>query len=206
MPFERVEGWIARYDARHPGSRWSVESDTVTVSSPDTSGASFAVPFPPLAAPDLPGLLFHLYRPWRLGVMVVRRGGFAVASVHGATVEASKVGRRHVQGRSKAGGWSQQRFARRREQQARTAYDAAAAAAEAILVPQPALDALVTAGDRKALDVVLAEPALAQLAALPRLQVRDTGDTGRRALDEVIGRARSVLIRVDDASRRPGGH
>lgn len=205
MPFERLEGWVARYDGRHPGSSWSVTPETVTVTSPDTSRADFAVPFPPLGTLDLPGLFAHLARPWRLGVVLVRRGGFAVASVRGGTIEAAKVGRRHVQGRSKAGGWSQQRFARRREQQARTAYDAAGSAVAAVVLPAAAsLDALVTAGDRGALDAVLSDPALAQLASLPRLEVKDTAATGRRALDEVVSRARSVRIDVDDASRRSG--
>ena len=45
----------------------------------------------------------------------------------------SKVGQRHVQGRTKAGGQSQQRFARRRDNQARAAYEAAAEHAARIL-------------------------------------------------------------------------
>ena len=58
-------------------------------------------------------------RDW--GVLLVRKGGFAVARLAGSEVVASKVGQRHVQGRTKAGGQSQQRFARRRENQARVA-------------------------------------------------------------------------------------
>jgi peptide subunit release factor 1 (eRF1) len=59
------------------------------------------------------------------GVLLVRKGGFAVARLHGTEITASKVGKRHVQGKTKAGGWSQQRFARRRDNQARAAMAAA---------------------------------------------------------------------------------
>jgi peptide subunit release factor 1 (eRF1) len=39
----------------------------------------------------------------------------------GGRLTASKVDRQYVQGRTAAGGWSQQRFARRRDNQARAA-------------------------------------------------------------------------------------
>ena len=56
----------------------------------------------------------------------MRKGGFAVARLEHGRLADSKVGQRHVQGRTKAGGQSQQRFARRRDNQARAAYEAAA--------------------------------------------------------------------------------
>ena len=46
-----------------------------------------------------------------------------MAVVRGTEVVSSMVGRRHVQGKTKAGGQSQQRFARRRDNQARQAYE-----------------------------------------------------------------------------------
>ena len=178
--------------------------DVVSVSSPDGSHARLAVPFPPLPSPDLPAFVAHLARPGRLGVVLVRKSGFAVAALVGGEVEAAKVGRRHVQGRSKAGGWSQQRFARRRDQQAGRAYDAAADEAAQLLGPLVAgLDGLVTAGDRTAVSAVLASPALASLLSLPRSEVSDVHDTGRRALDEVVRRARSVHVEVHDPTRTP---
>src|SRR5699024_11147293 len=84
------------------------------------------------------------------GILLVRRGGFAVARLDGARLVEHKVGQRHVQGRTRAGGQSQQRFARRRANQARAAYQAAADHAARILT----LDVreLVTGGDRAAVD------------------------------------------------------
>ena len=71
------------------------------------------------------------------GVLLVRKGGFAVARLAAERLVESKVGQRHVQGRTKAGGQSQQRFARRRDNQARQAYEAAADHAARILGERP---------------------------------------------------------------------
>ena len=53
-----------------------------------------------------------------LAVVLVRRGGYAVGVASGDRLTAHKVGTRYVQSRTAAGGWSQQRFARRRANQA----------------------------------------------------------------------------------------
>ncbi len=53
-----------------------------------------------------------------LAVVLVRRGGYAVGVGSGDRLTSHKVGSRYVQSRTAAGGWSQQRFARRRANQA----------------------------------------------------------------------------------------
>jgi hypothetical protein len=65
-----------------------------------------------------------------------------------------------VHGRSAAGGWSQHRFARRREKQASEALGAAAAAA-AKLFGESGLDAVVLGGDRRAIAGMQDDPRLA---------------------------------------------
>ncbi|MBO0836778.1 MAG: hypothetical protein J2P28_14900, partial [Actinobacteria bacterium] len=63
---------------------------------------------------------------------------------------SSKVGSRLVHGRSAAGGQSQQRFARRREKQAREALAAAADCAAAVFGPYAGrLEAVVLGGDKR---------------------------------------------------------
>ena len=95
-------------------------------------------------------------------MLLVRKGGFAVARLAGERIVESKVGQRHVQGRTKAGGQSQQRFARRRDNQARQAYEAAADHAARILGgPRGRWS---TGGDHAAVDEVLADPRLARPA------------------------------------------
>jgi hypothetical protein len=90
-----------------------------------------------------------------VGVLLVRLGGYAVGVFSGVPprLGASKTGRRLVHGRSAAGGWSQHRFARRRENQAAAALGAAADAAAGIFGPYGAdgLDAVVLGGDKRSI-------------------------------------------------------
>jgi Actinobacteria/chloroflexi VLRF1 release factor len=76
-------------------------------------------------------LAAHARKPRTVGVLLVRLGGYAAGVFTGypPVLGAAKVGSRPVHGRSAAGGWSQHRFARRREKQANEALSAAADAA-----------------------------------------------------------------------------
>ena len=126
-------------------------------------------------------------------MLLVRKGGFAVARMAGETMAEHKIGQRHVQGRTKAGGQSQQRFARRRDNQARQANEAAADHAARILRPGP----LVTGGDHAAVDEVLADPRLRGVTVVePWLPVPDPR---RAVLDQAIRDAASVRVRVVNA-------
>lgn len=163
--------------------------DRVVVRADDGTVASVTVPFPPLAAagPPLAALQSHLARRRRVGVLLVRRGGYAAGVFDGERLVSSKVGAAYVQGGTRAGGWSQQRFARRRENQARAAFAEAADVAAKILLAQP-LDALVCGGDRAAVAAVLADPRLAPLVplrtgvllAVPDPRLRVLQDTPRQ--------------------------
>jgi Actinobacteria/chloroflexi VLRF1 release factor len=203
VSWRRLPGWIERYDVRHPGTRWLYTPTRVTAESPDGSVASFEVPLPPLDRTDLAGLVEHLSRDRRIGLILVRRGGFAVALLAGGEVAASKVGRRHVQGRTKAGGWSQQRFARRRDNQARAAFDAAGAHVLALLVPRArTLDLLVTGGDRAAVDTVVALPELSALHSVPRRELAGIPDPTRGVLGKAVEQVHSVDVDVADTLPR----
>ena len=153
---ERVEGWLARFADRHGPTTWTATTAAVVVTAADGCGAECVVPFPPLPErPDLPygGLVEHVVTDRRVGVLLVRLGGYAVGVFEGTRLVRSKVGSRQVHGRSAAGGWSQQRFARRREGQVKVALAAAADTAVAHLLPEVGgLDAVVLGGDRRSLE------------------------------------------------------
>ncbi len=126
-------------------------------------------------------------------MLIVRKGGFAVARMAGADLVEHKIGQRHVQGRTKAGGQSQQRFARRRDNQARAAYQAAAEHAARILRPGP----LVTGGDRSAVEDVLGDSRLTGQAVVePWLAVPDPK---RAVLDQAILDAQAIRVDVTNA-------
>ena len=172
VPPERLVSWTAAFTHRHGGG--SVSSDeagsTVTFTAGDGSAAECHPPFPPLKPfPDGPdpaaaaGLIAaHAVADRRVGVLLVRLGGYAVGVFTGAPprLASSKTGRRPVHGRSAAGGWSQQRFARRRENQAAVALRAAADATAGVFGPYGAdgLDAVVLGGDKRAIAGLRGDP------------------------------------------------
>jgi hypothetical protein len=101
-----------------------------------------------------------------------------------------------VQGRTKAGGQSQQRFARRRDNQARQAYEAAAEHAARILTGR--VSALVCGGDRSAVEAVLTDSRLAHLADVrvdPWLAVPDPR---RGILERAVVDGASVAVTLTD--------
>jgi Actinobacteria/chloroflexi VLRF1 release factor len=190
---ERLSRWLANFSERHGDVRYDVTPELVTVVAEDNAEARIAVPFPPLTG----DLVDHVLRPRRFGVLLVRRGGYGVGVFDGPELIESKVGSRHVQGTTKAGGWSQQRFARRRENQAREAFGAAADHAARILVPSAGdLLALYCGGDRRAVETVLADPRLARLTTKVREPFLGVRDPKQRVLEQAGADARAVHIEV----------
>ena len=88
------------------------------------------------------------------GVVLLRRAGYAVGAFEGSALVDRKVSTRHIHGRTAAGGWSQQRYARRRANQADEIVAAAAASADRILGSRRGLAFLVTGGDKELLAAV----------------------------------------------------
>jgi hypothetical protein len=205
---ERFAGFLTRFGARHGELSWCAEPLVVTVTAADGAVAVCRVPFPPLRIDDSApygGAIEHVLTQRRVGVLLARRGGYGAGIFHGTELVASKVGSRHVQGRSAAGGWSQQRFARRREGQARVALSAAADAVVAIVLPRAAsLDALVAGGDRSSCDRVLADPRLAPLRSLLVEDRLDVPDPRQRVLLATPTAFRGLRVHVVEPQASPG--
>jgi hypothetical protein len=132
-----------------------------------------------------------------LGVLLVRRGGYAVGLATAAAFTESKVGKRHVQSRTAAGGWSQQRFARRRGNQADELVRAVAEHTLRIL-PRGIPAGLVVGGDKALVRAVLDDPRLEHLDALPRRELYDLPDPRRGVLEEALKRGRAVRVTIED--------
>ena len=171
----RLGTWLDGFADRHGPWVVAASAEVVEVTGADGDRASVHVPFPPLEDLTMRGLLAHVKRAHRVGVLLVRRGGYAAGIFEGARLVSSKVGSSYVQGTTKAGGWSQQRYARRRANQADAAFAEAADVVVRIFGGQQ-LDALVLGGDRPAVKAVLADARLAALNDLvtgPWLTVKD---------------------------------
>jgi hypothetical protein len=176
VPPERFVAWIITFAERHGGvdgiaARQPADTvaggaagrvGTVTFTAADGATAECHPPFPSpalLSAPAGPeravagALAASAAADRTVGVLLVRLGGYAVGVFSGVPprLVSSKTGSRPVHGRSAAGGWSQHRFARRRENQAATALRAAADAAAEVFGQYGAggLDAVVLGGDKR---------------------------------------------------------
>lgn len=202
---DRLTGWFDRFSANHGGALRTVfRPQRVEVVARDGARAAVNVPFEPLPPPhgerqglDVTSLVEHVTRARRIGVLLVRLGGHSVGIARNGQVETSSTDRKPVHGRHKAGGWSQQRFARRREGQARQALSAAADAAARVLLPeQHRLDGLVLGGDRKALEALRADSRLSGLLARAEQRVLDVGEPRRSVLEEAARRACAVEVEV----------
>jgi len=198
---ERLERWLAGFGERHGVTSYDVTPTQLTAVAEDGSRAEIDVPFGPLEELTPAGLVAHVLADRRIGLLLVRRGGYGAGVFAGGVLESSKVGSRHVQGTTKAGGWSQQRFARRRDNQAREAFAAATEVAVRILAPAK-LDVLVCGGDRKAIDTVLEDPRLKNLVPLVRPPFLGVADPKQKVLEQAGVDARAIRIQLTDP---PGG-
>ncbi|WP_182874499.1 acVLRF1 family peptidyl-tRNA hydrolase [Microbispora sp. H10670] len=206
---ERLAGWIARFAARHGPIEAVTLPDVVRLDAADGAVAECHVPFPPLrpppglAPPGLPApaaaLVAHACRERTVGVLLARLGGHAAGVFTGTRLVAAKAGSRQVHGRSAAGGWSQQRFARRRDKQSAEALRAAADVAFRLLTPRLAdLEALVLGGDRRAIDEIREDRRLAPLFALEAGPFLTVPDPRPAVLEGAPDLFRAVRIRLLD--------
>ena len=144
-------------------------------------------------------------QPHRAGVLLVRRGRWAVGVFDGAELVASKVDSRLVQGRTAAGGWSQQRFARRRGHQTDAVVSAATETAVRVLLPHAgSVEALFTGGDRGLVDAVLADPRLGPLSALRREPALEVGEPTKAALLTTPQQFRAVSVHITEPGEGVG--
>jgi hypothetical protein len=176
---ERLGRWLDGVAERHgPFSEISTVDGAVHLTCADTTALTLRAPFGWTPGPGLLSAFTAAARtPHRVAVLLVRRGRWAVGVFDGGELDVSKVDARQVQGRTAAGGTSQQRYARRRGNQTDAVVAHAVETAVRVLLPHAgSVEALYTGGDRGLVDDVLSDPRLAGLAALrrePALDVRE---------------------------------
>ncbi|MCN0153809.1 hypothetical protein NDQ86_17250 [Salinispora arenicola] len=217
----RVARWVEGFADRHGPSTCTPQEYGLLLTAPDGATAELhappgvpgaelyappGVPAAELHAPpgvpgaaDLDGFLAAVSRPRRIGLLLARKGAVAVGIAAGAKLVVSKVDTRYVQGRTAAGGWSQQRFARRRDNQAKAAVADAVEVTVRLLLPEvPTLAALVCGGDRRAVDAVLADRRLAPLSVLRAERLLAVPEPRHAVLLAAIPAARAVHVLVRD--------
>ncbi|MBC7560401.1 MAG: hypothetical protein H7270_13870 [Dermatophilaceae bacterium] len=229
---ERIGRWVNGFAERHgevhasPGSlAWSAAQRSVTLTAADGATAVLEPCVPadasvpadgsdaggPRELAGLEGLADWVAPPTVLALILIRRGGYAVGLGRGAELISHKVGTRYVQSRTAAGGWSQHRFARRRDNQADALVVSVIDHARRVVlasrdgedVRTPA-GALVVGGDRSLVRDVLADPRLARLAKLPRRELFDLPDPKFVVLKQALRRGRAVRITLSEPEATPG--
>jgi hypothetical protein len=189
----RLSGWLDGFYQRHDGA---VEIGLL-LSAANGDEATLVPPPGVPAVQTIDELLAQIKLPRKLGLLLARKGAVAVGVAHGEELVSSKVERFYVQGRTAAGGWSQQRFARRRGNQAAAGAREAADIAARILLPAVAdLDALVCGGDRGSVDMILSDPRLAPLIPKRHDRLLDVPEPRLSVLEEALSAAKMVRIHL----------
>lgn len=196
---ERIVRWVNTFAERHGPLTTSSTGATVALTASDGATAVLE-PFMPgtlSASGEIDFLADWAAPQMRLALILVRRGGYAVGLGLGRELIAHKVGTRYVQSRTAAGGWSQHRFARRRDNQADALVGSVIDHARRVVLASPT-DALVVGGDKTLVREVLADPRLARLLELPRRELFDLPDPKLVVLKQAMRRGRAVRIALSE--------
>ncbi len=190
---ERLPRWLENFAARHG----PYTAAGLVLTAEDGATAQLAAPPGAAAVPGIEDLVREAPQRRRLGLLIARKGAVAVGVADGPELVVSKVDTHYVQGRTAAGGWSQQRFARRRDNQAKAAAADGSAIAGRLLLPEVrAMRALVTGGDRTAVDAILAAPELAPLRPLRDERFLEVPEPRHAVLVAAVAQARAVRVLI----------
>ena len=199
---QRLPAWLNAFAVRHGGYRVAPGEDSLQLTAAD--GTTVALWPPPGGGVhgDIDDFVAAALAHRRIGLLLARQASVAVGVADGPRLVTSKVDTFYVQSRTAAGGWSQQRYARRRSNQAKSAVEGAAELAVRLLLPEAAtLASLVTGGDRRTVDAILVDPRLADLVPLRASRLLDVGEPRHAVLDEAAVLARRVRILIHDPPR-----
>ncbi|WP_341394965.1 acVLRF1 family peptidyl-tRNA hydrolase [Arthrobacter sp. G119Y2] len=197
---ERLPGWLDRFAAGNGELALTPEHGGLHLAAANGTEAEILAPWPDDGRPgrgtnDVERLVSLAGQSRTLGIVLLRRGGYAAGVARDGLLLASKAGTRYVQSRTAAGGGSQQRFARRRSNQADALVQTAAEQAARIFTDQQP-EYLVFGGDRALTELLANERIFQPWSGLARLRPLDVQDPKLAVLARAAKDAASVFIRI----------
>jgi hypothetical protein len=203
VPPERLVGWAERFAQRHGAVTTGAIPDDASAIRLLASDGAVATLHPPMSGRFVRAVgVVEAMATERVGLLVIRKGGFSVGAAQGIDIIAHRTGSRYLQGRTAAGGWSQQRYARRRDNQADAGYALSGKAVEEVVLPLiSTLTRVVAGGDRAAVRTVLSQRGLEPIARLLSPAMLAVGPPKRTSLDELVAKARLIRIELTEPTQ-----
>ncbi|WP_049822901.1 acVLRF1 family peptidyl-tRNA hydrolase, partial [Arthrobacter sp. H41] len=199
---DRLPGWLERFAVRNGGYTFSAEPGAAVLTGANQCRAVITPPLPlaleggsPVETDVLEAIRTAAGSPRTVGVILIRRGGYSVGVSRSGMLLASKTGTRYVQSRTAAGGWSQQRFARRRANQATSLVLEAAERAAAMFGGHP-VECIQRGGDRALATDVFEQASLRKYASLPQLPFATVPDPRLVILQRIALETTAVRIAI----------
>ncbi|MFJ4229523.1 Vms1/Ankzf1 family peptidyl-tRNA hydrolase [Paenarthrobacter nicotinovorans] len=174
----RLHGWVERFTASHGTVAQDLDDGGLLLRAADGAKALLRAPWPADGRPgrgstELERLASLAKQERALGVLLVRKGGYALAAASGPTILTTKSGSRFIDARTTA------------EHAAR-------------IFANHRIEYLVTGGDRALVDQVLAQPSLKAVSGRTRLPFLDVQEPKSAALAKAAADACSIRISVTD--------
>ncbi|MFJ6534717.1 Vms1/Ankzf1 family peptidyl-tRNA hydrolase [Paenarthrobacter sp. NPDC091711] len=177
----RLQGWVERFAASHGPVTEDLDDGGVLLRAADGATALMKAPWPADGRPgrgatEVDRLASLATQERGLGLLLVRRGGYAIAAASGSTILASKSGNRFL--------------------------EAKATAEHAVRIfTEHRIEYLVPGGDRVLVEQVLAQPLLRAIAGRERLAFLDVQAPKTAALAKAAADACAVRVTVTDPTR-----
>lgn len=189
VPAARLGAWLSRFTAAHGGQLALEDTDDgVSLRLRDGAVALLSPPWPDDGRPGRGANLLDRIESLaaqerRLGIVLVRRGGYAVGVAVGGKLVAHKVGT--ASARSRGG-----------DQAAAIVERAAAEAAK--IFAGTSFEYLAPGGDKQLVESVLAAPQLRTVASRPRLAALAVVDPKMAVLEKAAADFCSVRIQISE--------
>lgn len=202
VPADRLPGWVARFSTAHQGLAATEDTDDgVMLRMRDGAAALLSPPWPDDGRPGrgadlLERLVSRASQERRLGIVLVRRGGYAVGVAVGGKLLAHKVGTPSSRSR---GGDPGAAVVQRAAEEAVKVFAGRALEGG---IPGGGFEYLATGGDKALVESALASPLLRDHAKRPRLAPLAVADPNMAVLQKAAADFCAVRVTVTEPAAK----